>query len=80
MDLEDLIDRMRRLAASSAHTGGADPSVAALARSLADLGQMAAVVGERVLRVEERLERLERAPTATEPRPPSPSGSADDGA
>jgi hypothetical protein len=41
---------------------------------------MAAVVGERVLRIEERLERLERAPTATEPRPPSPSGSADDGA
>jgi hypothetical protein len=63
---------MRRLATSSAHTGGADPDVTALARSLAGLGQMAAVVGERVLRLEKRLELLERAATPTGGRPASP--------
>jgi hypothetical protein len=79
MNLEDLVDRMRRLATSSAHTGGADPDVAALARSLADQGQMAAVDGERVLRLEERLERLERAPTPNGGRPSSPGGPPDGG-
>jgi len=80
MNLEVLVDRMRKLAASSEHTGGADPSVAALARSLADLGQMAAAVAEQVLRIEERLARLERTLTVTKPRPSSPSRSPDEGA
>ena len=32
--------------------GGSDPGVAAIASSLADLGQMAAAIGERVLKLE----------------------------
>jgi hypothetical protein len=65
MNLEDLVNAMRKLAASAARMGGTDPNVAALARSLADLGEMAAALGERVLGVEDRLKRLERPPAPT---------------
>ena len=64
MNLEDVVNAMRKLAASSAHMGGTDPNVSALARSLADMGEMAAAIGERVLGVEERLRRLEQSNAA----------------
>ena len=58
MSLENLVKAMRDLAARAGHMGGSDPDVAAIARSLADLGQMAAAIGERVLDVEGRLARI----------------------
>jgi hypothetical protein len=78
--LEDLVNRMKGLAASSSRMGGTDPNVAALARSLADLGEMAAAMGERMLGVERRLELLERAATPTGGRPASPGRPPDGGA
>jgi hypothetical protein len=80
VNLEDLVNRMRSLAASSSRMGGTDPNVAALARSLADLGDMAASIGERVLGIEKRLELLERAATPTSGRPASPGRPPDGGA
>ena len=65
-NMEDLINAMHRLAASASHTGGTDVNIAALARSLGDLGEMAAAIGERVAGVEERLMRLEQATSLTE--------------
>jgi hypothetical protein len=58
MNLESMVKAMRALAARAAHMGGTDPDVAAIARSLADLGQMAAAIGERVLDVEDRVAQI----------------------
>ena len=58
IDLENFVNATRELAARAAHAGGSDPHLAAIAGSLADLGQMAAAIGERVLDVEHRLGRM----------------------
>jgi len=54
MDLANLVKAMRDLATRVSHMGGSDPDVAAIASSLADLGQMAAAIGERILNLEGR--------------------------
>jgi hypothetical protein len=54
-ELENLVRTMRDLATRAGRMGGSDPNVAAVARSLAELGQMTAAIGERLLDVEGRL-------------------------
>ena len=54
-ELENLVKAMRDLAARAGRMGGSDPNVAAVARSLAELGQMTAAIGERLLNLEGRL-------------------------
>ena len=58
IDLENLVNAMRELAARAAHAGGSDPNLATIAGALADLGRMAAAIGERVLGVENRIGRM----------------------